>query len=82
MTFDHPMKLHCSQTDGRAGLPGVVFDHPMKLHCSQTEVTTTALMVGFDHPMKLHCSQTSIFEPRHCMRVFSKMICLYLVYHT
>lgn len=58
------------------------FDHPMKLHCSQTDYLRAFISNPFDHPMKLHCSQTSIFEPRHCMRVFSKMICLYLVYHT
>ena len=54
----------------------------MKLHCSQTKAIEIIKKYEFDHPMKLHCSQTSIFEPRHCMRIFSKMICLYLVYHT
>ena len=34
--FDHPMKLHCSQTDPITGLLKEGFDHPMKLHCSQT----------------------------------------------
>lgn len=54
----------------------------MKLHCSQTNGLSFDDDTEFDHPMKLHCSQTSIFEPRHCMRVFSKMIYLYLIYHT
>ena len=34
--FDHPMKLHCSQTLDNVVNESAVFDHPMKLHCSQT----------------------------------------------
>ena len=36
--FDHPMKLHCSQTNPTHHKTSNLFDHPMKLHCSQTDM--------------------------------------------
>ena len=58
IVFDHPMKLHCSQTEEVVAKRWLEFDHPMKLHCSQTIQTLRCWCQKFDHPMKLHCSQT------------------------